>query len=69
MAVKTYFPRLVQIAKAIVLYVQKYRTKIEAGLNATGVALLNALIEAANALIFFLEIDDYPGDAWRVIGD
>jgi len=65
MATKTYFPQLVKIAKLIVAYVERYRQKIENGLNPTGIALLNALIEAANALIFFLEYGDYPADAWR----
>lgn len=56
MASRTYLPALLILAKSIRKYVNKYREKINAGLPPGGVAILDALLEALDALIAIVAV-------------
>lgn len=51
MASRTYMPGLIILGKAVRKYVTKNREKINANLPTGGVAILDALMEALDALL------------------
>lgn len=58
MARRTYLPTLVLLARAVLLFVTKYRVRIVDNLPEGGDALLDALLVAIQALLDIINLEE-----------
>jgi len=63
MAERTYVPTLYKFCKLIQKFISRNKTRLEASLGTSGYALLVAVLDAVEILLYFLENDTYPAEA------